>query len=316
MSEARRSFECFGGWAEVRIAGVPSQEPERAAAAAEAQLLDAHSRLSRFLPESELSRLNRDHRATVPASPLLLDLAVAAREAGRLSGGIVDATMLRAIEAVGYRDSLAERMVGKHRAAEPEPRRTRSGRHPAAPNPDRAWSEISVDRATGSITRPPGVEIDSGGIAKGLLADLVAAQLGRFTAFAIDCGGDVRIGGSGRRPRPVLVDDPGGGAPIHSIAIVAGGVATSGITRRRWSHEGKAAHHLLDPATGRPAFTGVVQATALAPTALLAEVHSKWALLSGPEAAPSRMPYGGVLVLDDGRVEHVAGRRPDTAVAA
>jgi len=60
------------------------------------------------------------------------------------------------------------------------------------------------------------------------------------------------------------------------------------------------AHHLLDPSTGRPAFTGVVQATALAPTALEAELRAKCAVLSGPEAAPSCLPDGGLLVLDDG----------------
>ncbi len=81
--------------------------------------------------------------------------------------------------------------------------------------------------------------------------------------------------------------------------------------------DGAPAHPLLDPATGAPAFTGIVQATAKAPTAFLAEVYSKLALLSGPEQAPSRLPYGGVLVLDDGRVEVVETQKakPRMAVA-
>ena len=58
----------------------------------------------------------------------------------------------------------------------------------------------------------------------------------------------------------------------------------------------------------RPAFTGVVQATAIAPTALLAEVHAKSALLAGPEEAARWLPFGGVLVLDDGEVETVGAR--------
>jgi thiamine biosynthesis lipoprotein len=44
----------------------------------------------------------------------------------------------------------------------------------------------------------------------------------------------------------------------------------------------------------------VVQATALAPTALEAELRAKCAVLRGPEAAPSCLPDGGLLVLDDG----------------
>jgi len=86
VSEARRTFECFGGLVGVSVLGPESMEPERAAAAAEARLLAAHRQLSRFLPGSELSRLNRDPRTRVPADPLLLRLASGAREAGELGG--------------------------------------------------------------------------------------------------------------------------------------------------------------------------------------------------------------------------------------
>jgi thiamine biosynthesis lipoprotein len=84
-------------------------------------------------------------------------------------------------------------------------------------------------------------------------------------------------------------------------------VATSGIGRRSWlGPRGRPAHHLLDPATGAPAFTGVVQATALAPTALEAEIRAKAALLSGPAGGERWLAeHGGVLVLDDGSVREV-----------
>ncbi|MGH2841846.1 MAG: FAD:protein FMN transferase, partial [Solirubrobacteraceae bacterium] len=65
-------------------------------------------------------------------------------------------------------------------------------------------------------------------------------------------------------------------------------------------------HHLIDPATGRPAWTGVVQATALAPTALEAEILAKAALLAGPQRGPGLLSLGGVLVLAGGAVEVVA----------
>jgi thiamine biosynthesis lipoprotein len=88
---------------------------------------------------------------------------------------------------------------------------------------------------------------------------------------------------------------------LHTFELERGGVATSGIGRRSWLDEhGSPAHHLLDPSTGRAAFTGVVQATALAPSALEAEVRAKAALLSGPAAAAEWLREGGVIVLDDG----------------
>ena len=102
-----------------------------------------------------------------------------------------------------------------------------------------------------------------------------------------------------RGAHEVLVANPFGGEPAAVIALSDGAVATSGIDARLWS---RAHHHLLDPATGAPAWTGVVSATALAPTAAEAEALAKAALLSGPGAGCELLARhgGGVLVLDDG----------------
>jgi FAD:protein FMN transferase len=87
---------------------------------------------------------------------------------------------------------------------------------------------------------------------------------------------------------------------LHEYAIGDGGVSTAEIAKRSWLGEGtRPAHHLLDAATGRPAYAGVVQVTALAPTALEGEALAKAAVLSGPEAAATWLPHGGVVVLDD-----------------
>jgi thiamine biosynthesis lipoprotein len=305
--EAHREFSCFGGTVavHVRAEGVPSGEA--AAGLAESRLLEAHDRLSRFIEDSELSRLNRDSRAEVPSSPLMRTLAGAVRMAGARSGGLVDATLTGELERAGYRESLGKRRP----LALAEALSGDGERSPALPSPSRRWSEVEVDEATGTIVRPPGVRIDSGGIAKGLLADLVAATLDEHSAYAVDCCGDVRIGGSARQERRVLVDDPFGGGPIHELKLRDGAVATSGIGRRCWiGPDGDVAHHILDPLSGRPAFTGIVQATAIAPSALLAEVHAKAALLAGPERAAEWLPHGGVIVRDDGEVELIAADRP------
>lgn len=314
--EGKRSFPCFGGTATIHIGGTGPGVAE-AIGRAEAELLDAHERLSRFLPESELSRLNRDPRDTIPASALLLELAVAARRAGALSAGLVDATLLAEMDRAGYRESRTGNHAPPADTAPIGPASERR-RVPAAPSPSAGWSQITANRKTLSVSRPPGVGIDSGGIAKGLLADIVAATLRHHSAYAVDCCGDIRIGGVGGRPRTVLVEDPAGGEPLHSLSIRDGAVATSGIAKRAWTGaDGGPAHHLLDPSTGEPAFTGVVQATAKAPSAFLAEVYAKQALLSGPDRGPECLRFGGVLVLDDGSVEvvEVERARPRSAIA-
>ena len=296
--EISETFECFGGHCAVRVLDGDTAAAAAAVRRARAALLDAHRTLSRFDPDSELSRLNRDPRSVVPASPLLRRVVAAALTAGLRSGGLVDATLVDEIEAAGYADSREFDAPAEGEAA-PRP-------HPAAPSPRAGWCELAVDERAGTVVRPPGVRIDPGGIAKGLLADLVGESLAGFECFAVDCCGDLRVGGTAARPRAIAVDDPAGGAPLHPLRIADGAVATSGITRRAWTGaDGAPAHQIIDPASGRPAFTGIVQATAVAPTGLLAEACAKSALLSGPEGAVPWLAYGGVIVEATGAVRIV-----------
>jgi thiamine biosynthesis lipoprotein len=99
------------------------------------------------------------------------------------------------------------------------------------------------------------------------------------------------------------------GAPVHRLRVRHGGVATSGISSRLWQRpDGTYAHHLIDPSTGAPAWTGLLAVTAVAATALDAEVLAKTAMLAGPGRARTLLARrGGVLQHEDGRVEIVAG---------
>jgi thiamine biosynthesis lipoprotein len=248
------------------------------------------ARCSRFLPDSELCALNADPRATVPASRELRDAVAAARWAAGRSGGLVDCTLLGALEAAGYRGSFVPRgdvapVAAPVRAARP---------HPAA-----AWRAIELDHAAGTITRPPGLRIDLGGSGKGHIADRVAALLAGAgaRAFVVDAGGDVALRGE----HEVDVAHPLGAEPAARLRLADAAIATSSVARRAWrAADGTAAHHLLDPATGRPARTGLLSATALAPTVLEAETLAKLALLSGSGAVLEER--GGVTVDEAGRV--------------
>jgi FAD:protein FMN transferase len=289
-------FACFGSRCTVLVSGVDATRSASAAALQARHTLERwHEQFSRFLPDSELSRLNEDPRREVPVSPLMARLVAAIGAAGRLSDGLVDGTLVGPLQAAGYEHDLGEQLA-LSRALELAP-----PRKPASANPARGWRELDVDLRSGIVTRPPGLQIDSGGLAKGLFADVLAARLARHRSFAVDCAGDIAIGGRAGVARRVEVESPLDGSVLHTFEVRAGGVATSGIARRSWLDEhGRPAHHLLDPASGRPAFTGIVQATALAPSALEAEIRAKSALLAGPRAACAQLPHGGVVVLDSG----------------
>jgi thiamine biosynthesis lipoprotein len=297
MNEARQQFDCFGGRCEVLVMGDPDALTADTAVAGSRRSLEAwHRRFSRFIPDSELCRFNDDPAETVEVRPLMAALAQAAALASRLTDGLVDATLVGEIERAGYARHFDSPSLPLDEALRLAP-----ARHPAHPHPAARWRRVAVDRHAGTVTRPPGLRLDSGGVAKGLFADVLAIRLAEHAAFAVDCGGDLRIGGAHRLARAVQVISPFDGLVLHELQLRSGGVATSGIGRRSWlDAAGRPAHHLLDPATGRPAYTGVVQATALAPSAVEAEARAKAAVLSGPGGAEAWLPDGGVVVLDDG----------------
>lgn len=279
---------------------------------AEREIRELHDHLTRFEEDSELSRLNRDERISVPASPVMLRLAEAVSYAGRLSKGLVDATMLDEIERAGYVES-----IDRSSADAPAPRDTFSGPRGEQAPPPGSWRSVSVHVADQTVIRPVGVRIDSGGLGKGMAADIAAEAMRGLELFSVECSGDLRIGGSAGEMRSIDVASPADGeGPIARILLSEGAVATSGVTRRSWQKTGgEAAHHLIDPRTGRPADTGLVQVTAVAPTALEAEVRTKAALLSGPEEAADWLVHGGLVVIEDGGIR-TFGENVETGVPA
>ena len=106
-------------------------------------------------------------------------------------------------------------------------------RAPARPDPRAGWRSIRVLDEASVIRRPPGLEFDPGGIGKGLAADIVAGRLAAYGRYAIDCGGDLRVGGSdpGGEPIEIEVRHPVTGAAADVFAIWRGAVATRASIR-------------------------------------------------------------------------------------
>jgi thiamine biosynthesis lipoprotein len=289
------TFDCMG--TDIRLL-VPD---DATAAACRATLEHFDAALSRFRPDSELTRLNTAPEPDVPASSLLRTAIQAGLMAAELTGGLVDPTLTPELEAAGYDRtrrtpelSLAEALA------------TAPARRPAKPHPAVRWARVRI--GDDSISREPGIRLDTGGTGKGLAADLLALRLPSSERWAIDCGGDLRVNG----PFEIEVRHPLTGETAHRLELTGGGVATSGIDTRIWrAEDGTARHHILDPATGAPAWTGVIGATAVAPTALEAEALAKAALLSGPAGAGRWLRrHGGITFLDDGQVIFHGAARP------
>jgi thiamine biosynthesis lipoprotein ApbE len=159
-----------------------------------------------------------------------------------------------------------------------------------------AWRDVA---ASGSaIHRPVGVQLLSAELGRALAADLAAEVLRGAPSWLVDGHSDLRIGGAARRPRPVDIHDPLDPAvTLHRLHITSGGAATR--TRRPGASDPR------DEPTGDAA-RELVQATALAPTALEAAVLASAALRTAGDAAHRVLEHGGVLVHGSGVVEVIA----------
>ena len=298
---AASTFSALGTTCRVLVEGPASGPAPGAAIAAVRDLVaDAERRLTRFVADSDLMLLNRAPEATVAVHPLVLDALGAALAAAVRTGGLLDPTILPALVAEGYGESrTGARPAGLLAALRDAP-----GRAPAAPAPEGGWRAVRLRRREGTVTRPVGVQLDVGATAKGWLADRAAALLHPFARWAVDLGGDLRVGGPAARTRPFAVDVAGPlGGPVGRVLLSSGAIATSGIDRRIWRlPDGRPAHHLIDPSTGRAAWTGLLTVTALAPTAEEAEVVAGATLLRGPAAVGGLARRGGLAVDERGIV--------------
>jgi thiamine biosynthesis lipoprotein ApbE len=211
---------------------------------------------SRFRPDSELVAVGNAARGaagpvTVPVSPLLAEAIEVSLRAAELTDGDVDPTVGGVMAALGYDRDFAELRPAATATSVDVAVRTIPG-----------WRSVAVDVAAGTLTVPPGVQLDLGATVKGWAADRSAANI----ADRLGCGVLVSLGGdtavAGPPPQagwPIRVQDatmpleetPDG--PSQVVSIRAGGLATSSTAARRWHHGGDVLHHILDPRTGLPA---------------------------------------------------------------
>lgn len=257
---------------------------------------------SRFRPDSELMGLGEAGGEPVTVSATLFAAVEEALGAAERTGGLLDPTVGEALVRCGY-----DRDFGLV-APDGPPLRARYRRVPG-------WRAVRLDPGARTVAVPRGVRLDLGATAKAGCADRSAAEAAALTGAGVlvNLGGDLAVAGpppEGGWPVRVAdrVDAPPG-APSVTVAIVEGGLATSGTAARRWTRGGQSLHHVIDPVTGGPATPCWRTVTVAAPSCLEANVSSTAAVVLGP-AAPRWLAARGHharLVGEDGTVRVVGG---------
>jgi thiamine biosynthesis lipoprotein len=231
-------------------------------------------RFSRFLPDSELSRLNRSAGEWHPVSTDMLELLKLSVTFNEQTGGLFDPSILPDLKRIGYDRSLDEVRARRDESV------------PASRVFRPALVEMDFDLPRRRVCLPRGMEIDLGGIAKGWIAGKAAGLLGNFTeAGAVNAGGDMLFFGQcpDAKDWAVYLENPRDPSQTLSVLNVSSGaVATSSVAKRAWMQNGQARHHLIDPRTGESAQTDWLSVTVTAPSLLTAEVYAKVLLIAGP----------------------------------
>jgi thiamine biosynthesis lipoprotein len=250
---------------------------------------------SRFRPDSEIRDVCRSGGRPIVVSSLLAELVGAALDAARRTGGAVDPTVGAALCALGYdRDfaQLAGRVVGTGVRVFPAP----------------DWRAVRLRGR--ELTVPHGVLLDLGATAKAVAADRAAARIAERlgTGVLVALGGDIATAG----PAPdggwqVLVQDRPGD-PSSTIRLPAGAaLATSSTAGRTWGRPGELLHHIVDPATGRPAPRVWRTVSVAAFSCLRANTLSTAAIVRGHDAQTLLGDVPSRLVTPDLRIVHTGG---------
>ena len=249
---------------------------------------------SRFIPDSELNRLNRNNGRPFPVSSPLWELLGLSLENARNSEGLISPAILDQLELAGY-DRSFEQI--QHHAVEKY----------LIPADEPCLDEVVLDETTHTVTLPRHLRLDLGGVAKGWAAQQAMLRLSAVHPAMVDAGGDIAISGplANGDAWPVGVRDPfHPGNNVAYLGLKRSCVATSGTDYHRWMLNGSWQHHLIDPRTGSPADTDLITATVIAPDVMAAEMAAKMVLIlgskNGKEWLEQQPGEEGLLIHEDG----------------
>jgi thiamine biosynthesis lipoprotein len=224
--------------------------------------------LSRTVDGSDLDRINKASGEATAVNEETLQVISKGIGFGDLSGGVFDITVGKASALWDFHESLEE---GGTEVPSAEALKEASGHID--------YKAISIDEASGTVRLDdPEMMLDLGGIAKGYIADRVSEYLRGLgvTSGIVNLGGNIEvIGGKAGSLGASLeeqsdfslgirdpLDETGGLLGIYPGRDVT--IVTSGTYERFIEVDGVKYHHILDPETGWPVDTDVLQVSVIA----------------------------------------------------
>lgn len=252
-------------------------------------------RWSRFLPDSDISRINSSPGVPVQVHETTLDVVTQAIDAWAQTGGVFNPTVGTSLIAAGYDRPFAE--LAPLTSATNQP----------ASSP----VEIEVHPIPRTVTVPTGVTLDVGGIGKGSAADYTVRVLLAAGARGamVNLGGDLRAEGDSPAGGWEIILDCPGSSETRTIRIASGAVCTSSTIKRRWQTIEGERHHIIEPDSGRSTTSDLCTATVIGAEAAQCEVLATTAVAVGRtrSAALLEQHHASGLLVDHGGHVHDVG---------
>ena len=242
---------------------------------------------------SEIARLNAAGKAALSdETAAVLRFAL---DMGDKTGGALDVTLYPVVRAWGFTTA-----AGDYRVPDDD--------ELAALTALVDWRQVALEGAEASL--PEGAMVDLGAVVKGYASDRLAALLreGGTGSALIDLGGNICCVGAkqnGKAWRIGIRDPKDTSGFVGALSVTDKAVVTSGSYERFFTAEDGAVYgHIFDPATGRPADSGVISATVVGENGMLCDALSTALYVMGVEKAGELLKtidgVDAVLVDEDG----------------
>ena len=188
-------------------------------------------------------------------------------------------------------------------------------------NVDASKITVSEDK----ITVPDGMMIDLGSVAKGAAADILCGQLrdSGVTSALLDLGGNIQTVGlkpDGSKWK-IGIRDPFGEGTVGTLSVENKAVVTSGGYERYFTENGRTYHHIMDPATGRPAESGAVSVTVIGGSGRYCDALSTSLYIMGADKArelwvSENRSFDYIIITDDLEILVTKGAADDLKITS
>lgn len=257
----------MGTLAEIQVYDTDADLAERAMADALDDMQRADRLLSNYDQRSELSAMNREAaRGPFHVSDQLYEFVKRCQDYFRETSGTFDPTVGPLVRAWGFFSA-----------------------QPAKPTPDvitaakarTGFAKVRLDDVSRTVAYGvAGMEIDPGGIGKGLAVDDAVRSLRRsgITSALVSAGGSTLFA-LGHPPDRggwnVAINNPADvGQPFGYVSLRDNALSTSGVSRQSVTLGSHRYSHIFDPRTGEP-IEGMCQVTVIATSAIDSDALTK-----------------------------------------